>query len=97
LLRIFTLVPLLGPIGGGFGFGVAAPSAGGVAVEGAAAAAAASSAALTISLEEPLFFIGNITIVLLEADEFLETATLGDNTNPDAADAMLQLAMMTSS
>jgi len=70
----------LGPIGGGFGF--ASASGGGVAVAGAGAA---SSEALTTSLEA-LFFEGNMT---LEGDEFVvAAATLKDNTNPDAADAI---------
>ena len=70
----------MGPIGGGFGF--ASASGGGVAVAGAGAA---SSEALTTSLE-PLLFEGKMS---LEGDEFVvAAATLRDNTNPDAADAM---------
>lgn len=75
----------MGPIGGGLGFG-ASPWAG-----AGGAAAAASSAALTISLE--LFLEENVNIETLEA-EFVVTE--GVNTNPDAADAMLQLAIATS-
>jgi len=72
----------LGPIGGGFGF--ASASGGGVAVAGAGAGAA-SSEALTTSLE-PLFFEEKMS---LEGDEFVvAAATLRDNTNPDAAEAM---------
>ena len=70
----------MGPIGGGFG--LASASAGGVAVAGAAAAG--SSEALTTSLEA-LFFVLNMTTL-----EFVvAAATLSDNTNPDAADAMM--------
>jgi len=92
-LRI-TLEPLLGPIGGGLGLGAAAAAAS--AAGAAGAAAAASSVALTTSLEEEepilLDFKGNISMVLLEEVVVLP-ATLSDNKNPVAADAMLLLAM----
>jgi hypothetical protein len=90
-----TLAPLLGPIGGGLGLGAAASAAGAAAVAGAAAAG--SSDALTTSLEEEpilLDLIGNINMVLLE-DEDVVVATLSDNINPQAADAMLLLAIIT--
>jgi hypothetical protein len=83
----------LGPIGGGLGLGVAASAAGAAAVAGAPAAG--SSDALTTSLEEEpilLDLIGNINMVLLE-DEDVVVATLSDNINPQAADAMLLLAI----
>ena len=50
---LLTLVPLLGPIGGGLGLG-ASPSTGAVVVAGGAP----SSAALTTSLDELLFLKG---------------------------------------
>lgn len=91
------MVPLLGPIGGGLGFG-ASPSAGFVVVVGVAAAVAgaagvaSSSAALTTSLGL-LFFEGKNTKLLLLEPELVLAATLGVNKKPEAADAMLQLAM----
>ncbi len=87
---IITLVPLLGPIGGGLGLG-ASPSAGGAAVAGGAAP---SSAALTTSFDVllALFFEEKYTMLVLEAEP-VWVETLGANANPEAADAMLQLAM----
>ena len=73
--------PLFGPIGGGLGLGASPPSG-----------AAASSAALTTSLELLFFFEEKNTMLLLEA-ELAFPATLGVSKNPEAADAMLQLAM----
>lgn len=84
-----TLAPLLGPIGGGLGFGAWA-SAGGAS--GAGGAAAPSSAALTTRLELLLLLGVSIKRELLEP-EVVEPPTLGVNTNPEAADAMLQEAM----
>jgi len=97
IMKLITLEPLLGPIGGGLGLGVGAASAAG-AVGASGAAGAASSVALTTSLEEEpilLDFKGNINMVLLEETEeaVLFPATLSDNKNPVAADAMLLLAM----
>jgi hypothetical protein len=89
-------VPLLGPIGGGLAFG-ASPTADAPVVAGGAAP---SSAALTTSLElllllMLLFLTGKHTMLLL-ADELALLVTLGVRTNPEAADAMLQLAMLCS-
>ena len=85
------MVPLFGPIGGGLGLGASPP---GPAVAVAGAGAAASSAAFTTNLELLLlmFFEGKNTMLLLEA-ELAFPATLGVSKNPEAADAMLQLAM----
>lgn len=62
-----------------------------------AGGAAPSSAALTTSLELLLlmvvFFEGKNTILLLEP-EFALVATLGVSKNPEAAEAMLQLAIV---
>lgn len=87
------MAPLLGPIGGGLGLGAASPSAG-AAVVAAAGGAAASSEARTTSLKllELLFFGGKNSMLLLEP-EFTLVATLGVSENPEAADAMLQLAI----
>ena len=83
-------MPLFGPIGGGLGLGASLPSGGAVVVAGAGAAA--SSAALTTSLELLLlFFEGKNTMLFLEA-ELAFPVTLGVSKNPEAADAMLQLA-----
>jgi len=82
----------LGPIGGGFGF--ASASGGGVAVAGAGAA---SSEALTTSLET-LFFEGKMTLEG-DDDEFVvaaAAATLRDNTNPDAAEAIFLCSSVSS-
>lgn len=80
----------MGPIGGGLIFGAASPSTVGVA--------AASSDALTTSLELVFFVVvGYITMFILDANKLvfvLPETLLGDNTNPEAADAMLQLAMI---
>jgi hypothetical protein len=80
----------LGPIGGGLIFGAASPSTVGVA--------AASSDALTTSLELVFFVVvGYITMFILDANKLvflLPETLLGDNANPEAADAMLQLAMI---
>lgn len=85
-----TLVPLLGPIGGGFGAALGASVSSVVVV--AAGAAAASSDAFTTSLELLLvFFKGKETRPVLEAGVVFPT--LGVNINPVAADAMLQLAI----
>ena len=85
-------MPLFGPIAGGLGLGASFPSGGEVVVAGEGAAA--SSAALTTSLELLLllFFEGKNTMLLLEA-ELAFPVTLGVSKNPEAADAMLQLAM----
>lgn len=91
---LLTLAPLLGPIGGGLGLVAVSPA--GEAAEGAAASAV-SSDALTTSLELAILldFIGNINMLVLEEsdDVVLLAATLRDKTNPQAADAMLLLAM----
>lgn len=90
--QYLTLAPLLGPMGGGLGLG-ASPSAGGAsAAGGGGAAAAASSEALTTSLEL-LVLEGKLNMELLEAEDELPPATEGAITNPEAADAMLHVAM----
>jgi hypothetical protein len=85
----------LGPICGGLGFEAASPSTGGVAVS--LGVAPPSSAALITSLELVFFVVvGYITILILDANEFvlvLVETLLGDNTNIEAANAMLQLAI----
>lgn len=83
-----TLVPLLGPIGGGGLGGATGSGPPGTAV--AAGGAAPSSAAFTTSLE--LLFFEEKSRLVLEA-EFVLAGTLGVNANLEAADAMLQLAM----
>lgn len=79
----------MGPIGGGLVFGAASSSTVGVA--------AASSDALTTSLELVFLVVGYITMFILDTNKFvfvLPETLLGDHTNPEAADAMLQLAMI---
>lgn len=95
LQKYFTLVPLLGPIGGGLATGAVLSSGGAVV----AAGGAASSAARTTSLEElvqlVLFLVeerGKDNIVFIRVLEV--TTVVGVTTNPDAADAMLQLAIL---
>lgn len=87
-----TLVPLLGPIGGGLATGAALASS--VAV--VAAGGAASSAARTTSLL-PLFLEGGKDTIVTILVVLLGVTTFGVTTNPQAADAMLQLAMLLSS
>ena len=85
-------MPLLGPIGGGLGFASGALVA-------AAGGAAPSSAALITNL--PLLVLAlvllleekNNMLVLPEEAAVLLVATLGVTTKPEAADAMLQLAI----
>lgn len=84
-----TVLPLFGPIGGG----LAAAAASGAAAGGAAA----SSAALTTNLPEPKFLEelqGGLNIIILVVVLVLVVVTLGVTTNPQAADAILQLAMI---
>ncbi len=81
-------MPLLGPTGGGLGL-AAWPSGGAVVVVGGAAP---SSADLTTSLE--LLFLKGKDNMLLLPPEFVLLVTLCVSTNPEAADAMLQLAML---
>lgn len=84
---LYTLAPLLGPIGGGLGLGVSALAGSAVAAGGSV-----SSAALTTSLETLLFWKGketiwHLTVVVLEV-------TFGVTKNLEAADAILQLAII---
>ena len=88
---LLTVVPLLGPIGGGL-------AAGGAAASGTAAggAAAASSAALTTNLPDRKFLEelqGGLNIIILVV-VVLGFVALGVTTNPRAADAILQLAII---
>ena len=78
---MFTLDPLLGPIGGGLGVSTLAGSA----------VAAGSSAALTTSLEALLFCKGKKTILPLMVVEL--EVTFGVTTKLEAANAILQLAI----
>lgn len=95
LTTTLTLAPLLGPTGGGLaalGAGASPPS--GAAVVVAAAGGAVSSEALTTSLGKDVFLAENISmLVLCVVVLLLEVTTLGV-TNPDAAEAKLQLAMV---
>lgn len=92
-IQNLTLVPLLGPIGGGLAAfaGGASPSAGAAVV---AAAGAASSAALTTSLVLVVaLFEKKSRPVLLRFVVELEVILVA-GTKVDAAEAMLQLAMI---
>lgn len=94
LTTTLTLAPLLGPTGGGLaalGAGASPPS--GAAVVVAAAGGAVSSEALTTSLGKDVFLEENISMLVLCVVVLLEVTTLGV-TNPDAAEAKLQLAMV---
>lgn len=91
-----TLVPLLGPIGGGLGFVAAAPSGSLVAAAGGTAPssdALITNLALFLALLL-LFEEKNNILLRLEAEPVLLVATFGVTTNPEAADAMLQLAIL---
>lgn len=99
-------MPLLGPIGGGLAGAAVGGLAGAavVAVAGGAAAAAASSEARTISLFDTalkpflLLFWGEKAMQFLEEfevfDVIRELEDDDENINPAAADAMLQVAMV---
>lgn len=93
---MFTLAPLLGPIGGGLAAlaGGASPSAA-AGGGGGGGGGAASSAALTTSLRAGVvvFLEGNITMLVRGVVVF-EATTLAVSRNSDAADAMPQLAMV---
>ena len=84
--HLHTMVPLLGPIGGGLDLSSSvyvAPAAGG---------AAASSAAFTTNREFLVFLEGNVTIaeLIVIVSKF---PGFDFTTNPEVADAMLQNAI----
>ena len=86
-------MPLLGPIGGGLGGG-APPSATGAGAGGGGGGGGGGppSEALTTSLEF-LWFLGEkMTMDGVEVGLVVELG-VGVRTNPEAADAMLQLAI----
>lgn len=105
---IYTLAPLLGPIGGGlaaFGAGFASPSAGAVVVVvveasggvggGGGGGGGPSSAARTTSLLEILFPCLEEKATVFLGVELGFGAKLDFSTNPDAAHAMLHVAIIT--
>ena len=89
---LLTVVPLLGPIGGGLGLATGAGASSLVSAGGAGAAAAGSSEALTTILPDPNLLEphGGLNIILVEV---FALVTLGATTNAQAAEAILQLAI----
>lgn len=90
--RLLTLAPLLGPIGGGLGGGGPLSTTAALA-GGEGGGGGESSEALTTSLE-CLRFIGKETRGEGVEEGLAVEAQVGVRTNPEAADAMLQLAIL---